>query len=194
MRGYGVLRVFTAIAFILPLGMDTLALSAALGLAGMDARDRLRTSLIFSAFETVMPIVGFLAGSGIGTVAGRVSGYAAGGVFILLGIYMLWQSEGEEEEAERVRLLQRTRGAAVLGLGLSVSLDELAIGFGGGLLRLPLLLLALIIGLQAFLAAQIGMRFGARLGEETREWGERAAGALLIAAGILALVEQAAEL
>src|SRR5947209_887336 len=137
-----------------------------------------------------MPLVGFLAGSVIGTAIGRVSDYAAGGVLIAVGVFMLWPRD-EEDEAAQVVLLQRARGAAVLGLGLSISLDELAIGFGGGLLRLPLLLLAVMIGLQAFLAAQIGMRLGARVGEEMRERAERLAGLLLLGAGIFVVAERA---
>lgn len=71
-------------------------------------------------------------------------------------------------------LLQRARGMAIIGLGLGISLDELAIGFGAGLLRLPLVLLAVLIGAQAFVATQVGMRLGSKLGEEAREWAEQA--------------------
>ena len=86
------------------------------------------------------------------------------------------------------------RGAAIVGLGLGISLDELAIGFGGGLLRLPLLVLAALIAVQTFGAAQIGMRAGEKLGAEAGEWAERVAGILLIGAGVLVLVEKHAGL
>jgi putative Mn2+ efflux pump MntP len=186
-------RVFTVVAFVLPLGLDTFALSAALGVAGLSSRERLRASLILTGFEAVMPFVGFLIGSGIGTAVGKFSDYAAAAVLLAVGVFMLWPRD-EEDEGERVLLLQRARGMAILGLGLGISLDELAIGFGGGLLRLPLLLLAVLIGCQAFFAAQVGMRVGSKLGEEAREWAERIAGLLLIAAGVLVVVERMAGL
>lgn len=182
-------HVLTVAAFVLPLGLDTFALSAALGVAGLSSNQRLRASLLLTAFEALMPFVGFLLGSGVGTAVGRVSDYAAAAMLIGIGIFMLWP-RAELGEAEKVLLLQRARGAAIIGLGLGISLDELAIGFGGGLLRLPLLLLAVLIALQAFVAAQIGMRTGAKLGEEAREWAERVAGALLVGAGFLVLVEK----
>jgi manganese efflux pump family protein len=187
------MHVLTLVAFVLPLGLDTFALSTALGAAGLDEDERLRVSLIFTSFEVIMPVLGFLIGAGIGTVLGNASDYGAAAVLAAVGFFMLWPREGDDEE-ERVSLLRRAHGAAVLGLGLSISLDELAIGFGGGLLRLPLVLLVCLIGLQAFLAAQIGMRLGARLSDETREWPERLAGLLLIAAAVLILVEQRAAL
>jgi putative Mn2+ efflux pump MntP len=186
-------HALTVVAFILPLGLDTFALSAALGVAGLSSSERLRASLILTGFEAVMPFVGFLVGSGIGTAVGKVSDYVAAAVLVAVGLYMLWPRD-EKDEGERVVLLQRARGTAILGLGLGISLDELAIGFGGGLLRLPLVLLAVLIGGQAFLAAQVGMRVGSKLGEEAREWAERLAGLLLIGAGVLVVVARVAGL
>lgn len=187
------IHVLTIAAFVLPLGLDTFALSAALGVAGLPARERLRASLILTAFEAVMPFVGFLIGSGIGSAVGTFSDYAAAAVLMAVGLYMLWPRD-EEDEGDKVMLLQRARGATIIGLGLGISLDELAIGFGGGLLRLPLLLLAALIGAQAFIAAQVGMRVGSKLGEAAREWAERSAGVLLIGAGVLIVVEKQAGL
>lgn len=140
-----------------------------------------------------MPSFGFLVGCGVGTAVGKASDYAAAGVLAGVGVFMLWPKD-EAGEGEQGLLLQRARGAAIIGLGLGISLDELAIGFGGGLLRLPLLLLAVLIGVQAFAAAQVGMRVGARLADEAREWTERATGLLLIAAGVLVLIEKRAGL
>jgi manganese efflux pump family protein len=175
-------------AFVLPLGLDTFALSVALGLSGMDARTRVQTSLLFTLFEGVMPVIGFLIGAGLGNAVGKASNYIAAAALISVGLYMLWPSRDEERERERLQLLNRTRGFAMLGLGLSISLDELAIGFGIGLLRLPLLLLVGIIALQAFCAAQLGMRLGSRLGEEAGGWAERLAGLLLLGAAALIFI------
>jgi len=72
-----VIHVLTIAAFVLLLGLDTFALSAALGVAGLPAHERLRASLILTAFEAVMPCVGFVIGSGIGSAVGAFSDYAA---------------------------------------------------------------------------------------------------------------------
>lgn len=174
---------WTIAALILPLGLDTLALSAGLGAAGLRGSERLRVGLTFSAFEAIMPLIGFLVGRGVGSTLGSLGNDVAAVVLAGIGVYMLWP--GGEDDDEKVALLERARGFAILGLGLSISLDELAIGFGGGLLRLPLVVLVIAIGLQAFIVTQIGMRIGARLGGEGREWAERVAGVLLIAAAVL---------
>jgi hypothetical protein len=60
-------------------------------------------------------------------------------------------------------------------LAISVSLDEFAIGFTPGLLRLPVLPVIALIAAQAFTVTQIGTR----LGERARENAERLASAAL---------------
>jgi putative Mn2+ efflux pump MntP len=175
-------------AVVVPLGLDTFALSLALGVNGIDRRNRIRASLVLTAFEGVMPVIGFLIGAGVGRAIGTASNYLAAVALIGVGVYMLWPSRNEEREQARMQLLTRTHGIALLGLGLSISVDELAIGFGVGLLHLPLPLLVSIIVIQAFCATQIGMRLGSRLGEEVGEWAERLAGLLLLGAAVVVLI------
>ncbi len=169
---------------ILPLGLDTFALAAALGVAGIPANRRGPTSLILAAFEAGMPIVGFLIGGAVGHVIGDFAGWTFLGI---AGLFMLRPGDEEKEEA-RLKLLARAHGVAIVDLGLAISVDELAVGFSLGLLGLPLVVAVIWLGVQAFLAAQIGMRVGSRLGDELRERGEQLAGVVLIGMALLLLV------
>ena len=171
------------VALILPLGLDTFGVAAALGVAGLKPAERARVAVIFTLFEMGMPMVGVLLGGAIGGALSNVAEYLAAAALIVLGGYMLWRHDDDEEE-ENLELLARARGMAVLGLGLGISLDELAIGFTFGLLRLPALLVIILIGLQAFLAAQFGLRLGSRVSESLREGAERLAGLVLLAFGL----------
>jgi putative Mn2+ efflux pump MntP len=62
------------------------------------------------------------------------------------------------------------------------------------LLGLSIALTVIWIGVQAFLAAQVGLRFGSRLGEEARERSEQVAGVALIAVAIILLLLKLAKL
>jgi putative Mn2+ efflux pump MntP len=87
--------------------------------AGLERRDRLRVTLVFTVFEAGMPIAGMLIGR-------------AAGLSILLTV--IW------------------------------------------------------IGVQAFVATQVGLRLGARVGEEFRERAEWVAGVALIGVALVLLV------
>jgi len=87
------------------------------------------------------------------------------------------------DEERQLSLLARTRGLAALGLGVSISIDELAIGFTIGLLKFPVLVILVLIGIQTFVLTQLGIRLGQRIGERIREGAERVAGAALALLG-----------
>jgi manganese efflux pump family protein len=131
---------FKVIALVLPLSLDTVAVSAALGVAGLSRRERWRLSILMAGFEAVMPIVGFLAGGLIGQALGGLADYAAAAVLVSAGLLMVRDRDSDPGP----ELAKRMQGAAVLGVGVSVSLDELAIGLAIGLLRLPVLAVALL--------------------------------------------------
>ena len=171
------------VALILPLALDTFAVSAAIGVAGIDKSQRLRLSLVFAAFEGLMPLVGFLIGTRLGNAIGGAADYIAGILLVLLGLYMLLHRD-EDDELQAVSRMARTHGLALIGLGVSVSLDELAIGFSAGLLGISIGVAIVLIALQAFVATQLGMRLGARAGEQIREGAERLAGAALLVLGV----------
>jgi putative Mn2+ efflux pump MntP len=175
------------IAFVIPLGLDTFAVSAALGLGGLSPRQRLRVSLVFAAFEGLTPAVGLLVGSALGKSIGSAADYLAGALLIGYALFVLLR----HDEGEGAIEVSTTHGWALVLLGLSVSMDELAVGFTLGLSRVPVVPALVLIALQAFVVSQIGIRIGARLSGRFREGTERTAGAILGALGVWLIVSAA---
>ena len=178
--------VLKLLAFVLPLGLDSFAVAAAIGalqVAGWWLK--LRVSLIFVIFEGGMPLVGLALGGALARGAGHVTGYLAAAAVIGIGAWLL--AADEEEKAGRV---VSTRGVALVALGISISLDELAIGFGMGLARLPVTAIVIAIAVQAFAAAQLGLALGARIGGRWRERAGRIAGVALIVLGAYLVADQ----
>jgi putative Mn2+ efflux pump MntP len=173
---------------LLPLSLDTFALAAALGMAGLEKRDRLRVSLVFTAFEAGMPIAGMLIGRVAGTFLGTWAGYGGIAFLLLAGLLLLRPGQKEADDAGRLRLLAHARGLAIVDLGISISVDELTVGLSAGLLGLSIVLTVLWIAVQAFVATQVGLSLGERLGEEVRERAEWLAGAALIVVAVVLLV------
>jgi putative Mn2+ efflux pump MntP len=179
------------VALIAPLGLDTLGVAIVLGIAGFPTERRLQLALWFGAFETAMPLIGVALGAPLGDAIGSVATYIAAAVIGVLGAYMLL-ARSDEREGER--LLAMTRGGvwSAAALGASISLDGLAIGFSAGLLELPIVALAIAVGIQAFVVTMVGITIGARAGERAREAAERLAGVALIALSGVLLATQLA--
>src|SRR5215469_10247067 len=90
------------ILVVLPLGLDTFALSTVLGVLPLARDQRLRIAIVFALAEGLMPAVGLLLGLPLGHALGRWASYAAGALLIGLGGWVWWNSrrEGAEEEGE----------------------------------------------------------------------------------------------
>jgi manganese efflux pump family protein len=176
--------------FVLPLGVDTFAVAAAVGASRPTGSTRWRISAVFVIFEGGMPLVGLALGASIGHTVGSVAGYFSGGLLVLLGGY-LWWADDDDDEIAKARRLASAQGLALVGLALSISLDELAIGLGLGLgveTAIPATIVA-VIAIQTLVVSQLGLSFGVRISERLHECIERLAGPMLIILGSYLLVE-----
>jgi len=182
------------LAFVLPLGLDSFAVAAAIGAAGVAGwRARVRISLIFVIFEAGMPLIGVAAGSGLARVIGPVADYLAAAAVIGLGGWMALGAghDDDEESGGSGARLARATGLTAIALGLSISLDELAIGFSLGLASLSLAPVILAIAIQAVVASQLGLALGRLISSRFREHAEQVAGIALIALGGYLIAERA---
>ena len=176
------------LAFVLPLGLDSFAVAAAIGATGVRGwQARLRISAIFVGFEAGMPLIGLAAGDGLARAIGPVADYVAGAAVIAVGVWILVSRDEGEEHAGRIAAAS---GPAIIALGLSISTDELAIGFSLGLSRLPAVPVIIAIGVQALIVSQLGLAIGAAVSERFREHAEQVAGAALIALGCCLVIER----
>jgi putative Mn2+ efflux pump MntP len=174
------------IALVVPLGLDTFAVAAALGTTGVAPGRRRELTLLFTGFEAGMPLVGLALGAPLGRSIGGTADFLAVGILIAFGLYTLLASEHEEQIEE----LGHPCGLRSLALGVSISLDELAIGLTLGLLRLPLVIVIVLIAIQAVIVTELGLRLGHRLSERLRERAEQLAGVTLTLLGLVLLVQR----
>jgi putative Mn2+ efflux pump MntP len=178
----------TLLAFILPLGLDSFAVAASLGVAGARGWARIRISVTFVVFEAGMPLVGVAIGAPLANRLGSIADFVAVGALLALGGWMLLPRR--EDDERRASRMVSARGLTLVALGLSVSMDELAIGFTIGLARIPVLAVVVGVAVQAFVAAQLGLALGKRVGERVRQGAERLAGLVLIGLGLFLLTQR----
>ena len=110
-----------------------------------------------------MPLLGLAIGAPLARAVGGVADYLAAAALVAVGLWMLFGGD-EDAEQDKARRLLDARGFVMVGLGLSISIDELAIGFSLGLAHLPMAQVVAAIAVQAFIAVQVGLALGARIG------------------------------
>ena len=186
------------VLLVLPLGLDTLALSTVLGVTPLETRTRVRLALTFAAAEGLMPAIGLLLGLPLGTALGSWSGYVAGVLLCGLGTGMWWKERRERDEdndagqgeATKIALAATASGWGIVGLAVSISLDELVAGFSFGVLRVPIIPAVMLIVLQALLVSVAGQWVGRRLGQKLGERAERLIGPAFGALGLCLIAAQ----
>jgi manganese efflux pump family protein len=179
------------ILVILPLGLDTFALSTVLGVLPLARGQRLRIAAVFAVAEGLMPAVGLLLGLPLGHALGRWASYVAGALLIGIGGWMWWRQRREraevdkddDEEAATIMRAATASSWSLVGLAISISLDELAVGFSFGLLGLPLVPVLLLIALQALLVSLAGQWIGRHVGNRVGPYAEQLVGPVLCLLG-----------
>ena len=162
-------------------GLDNFAISVAMGLSGISKKHRIRNSLVFCAFETGMPLIGFFVGRGASGPLGGSANILGAGLLIVTGLYAILQDfishEGKESTPNSLRRL--------FIMGLSISIDSLIVGFSLGATKEPIVETVLIIGIFSIILSLIGMEVGSRLKSSVESYSELFSGIILILVGIL---------
>ncbi|MDQ3905233.1 MAG: manganese efflux pump MntP family protein [Actinomycetota bacterium] len=174
--------------FVLPLGLDVLSVSTALGTLGLTGWARWRVSLVLASCQIGAMLAGLVLGAELAEAIGEPANYVGAGVFIVLGIYLLLNLDISEAERVRKRISENVLG--LIGLGISISPDEFAVGFALGLAGIPVVAGVVAIGLQGVIASQLGLFVGARLGARFQQAAGLLASIGLVLIGLYQLVEQ----
>jgi len=178
----------TVLLIAVGLGID--AFSVAIGIGAANNKKSwvpvLRLAAAFGLFQFVMPIIGWLAGLTVVEIIESFDHWIAFGLLTLVGGKMI--REGFEKESVE-EYEDQTRGWPLLMLSVATSIDALAVGFSFSVLKNPILLPAIIIGVVCFLMTVTGMLFGKVLAKIFGKKVEIFGGLVLIAIGIKILID-----
>ncbi len=170
-------------------GIDNFAVAIGIGIAGLDARTRVRVAVIFGIFEATMPLLGLLVGHGTEHSLGHATRYLGGGLLAATGLWSL-------VEALRSRSASRPtvaaalpkpgqRVGALLMTGFALSIDNLVIGFGLGVTKTPLMAAVVVFAVVSVGLTLTGLELGRTLGARMQGRADWVAGVVLIAVGTL---------
>ena len=169
----------------LGLSMDAFAVSVCKGLAmkKMDVKKALVCSLYFGVFQALMPLIGFLLGSGFKNVVSSIDHWIA---FVLLGIIGINMIK-EAKSCETVNDAMDVK--TMLTLAVATSIDALAIGVTFAFLKVSIIPAITIIGVTTFVCCFVGVKLGSIFGEKLKTKAEIVGGTVLIFMGTKILIE-----
>ena len=170
------------------LAMDAFAVSISNGVSvkGFGKRHAVKQGLYFGGFQFMMPVIGWFLGNSVKSYIEAVDHWIAFGLLAIIGINMIRESLGEDDEDEATTELS----PKVLVLqAIATSIDALAVGISFAVLSVNIIQAAAIIGVVAFCFGFAGGVLGKRIGGLLQGKAEIVGGVVLILIGIKILIE-----
>lgn len=162
------------------MGLNNALASVALGTMNMKRSHQLRTALMFGLFEAIMPIIGLFVGAQLANLVGNKAHYIGVIVLVGLGLYLFFKPEDESDDVK-----PKKAGVQSVLLAVALSLDNLTVGFGLGMMNVPLGLAALVFGIVSLIMTLIGLEIGRYLGTKLTVSVDKLSGAVLLLIGVV---------
>lgn len=163
------------------------ALAKGLQLRSLRGRDALALAVTFGAFQALMPLLGWLAGTGFRGAISGIDHWIAFGLLGLIGGRMIWEAlhpgEADEERDGGIPLVE------LLVLGLATSIDALAVGISFAFLDVDIVRAVVTIGVITFGLTLGGVYVGHGAGTRFRKPAEVVGGVILILIGTRILLD-----
>lgn len=176
--------------FILAIGlsMDAFAVSICKGLAMKKAswKAQLCCGAWFGGFQALMPLIGYFLGTLFIDAISAIDHWVAFGLLVIIGVNMLREALGSEEETADADLSVKT----MFIMAVATSIDALAVGISLAMAGVTNIWLAvLLIGATTFVLSAIGVKVGNVFGSRYEKKAEIVGGVILILLGVKILLE-----
>ncbi|WP_310441105.1 manganese efflux pump MntP family protein [Sulfurimonas sp.] len=169
------------------LSMDAFAVSIGLGVKNREFSKilALKVALFFGLFQGLMPLFGYLASLGLGSIIESIDHWVAFILLSAIGGKMLYDSFGENTEEEITNITNKV----LLLLAIATSIDAMAAGFTLNLLALNPFVSMIVIGIVTYIFSYIGVFVGSKGGGYIESKAEKLGGIVLIGIGLKILAE-----
>ena len=178
------------------LSMDAFAVAVCkgLGMKRLDVRQALVIALFFGGFQALMPVAGWILGSGFQSLIEPIDHWVAFALLAFIGAKMLvdgirGEGEGEGEGDGPSGGAAALDVRELLALAVATSIDALAVGITFAFLQVDIAPSAALIGVVTFALSLGGVALGHQFGARFERPATIAGGAVLILIGLKILLE-----
>ena len=178
---------FSVVLVAFGLSADCFAVALGIGASGRANASKyvLRVALAFGIFQGVMPLLGWVVGQTVVQLISNYDHWVAFALLLFIGCRMIWEFIRHKSRSDAADI---GKWVTLITLSVATSIDALAVGLSFALLKLNILILAITIGLVAFLVTAFGCWLGRRASVLIGRWALLAGGLILIAIGARILI------
>ena len=178
----------TILLIAVGLSMDAFAVSITHGITIRHERmnNAFRVGFFFGGFQSLMPVIGWLAGRSLRDFIAGVDHWIAFGLLGFIGGKMIYESLKLDPGKKDNTSLELS---TLLLLAIATSIDALAVGVSFAFLKISIITPAVVIGAVTFLLSFLGFLVGNRVGHFFESKIEIVGGIILIGIGIKILIQ-----
>ncbi len=178
--------------FLIAIGLSADAFSVSvckgLNMRKLNLKHAYLIALFFGVFQAVMPLIGYLLGTGFSEYIEKFDHWIAFALLAFIGGKMVIEAirekdGGPEEKTDALSTEELTV------LAVATSIDALAVGITFAFLKVNILPSVLLIGVTTFALSLGGVLLGNRFGAKYKTKAEVAGGVILVLIGLKILLE-----
>ena len=162
------------------LAMDAFAVSISIGttIKKIDISHILSSAGLFGLFQALMPLLGYFLGNNLPRSFDNYSKIIATVLLVIVGGKMIYEAFQEEEDEESITHSLSLKN--LLSLAIATSIDAFAVGVTFSLLKTPLWVGVITIGVITFILSTIALFFGNYLSDKIGKNAEIIGGIVLL--------------
>ncbi len=178
--------------FLIAIGLSADAFSVSvckgLNMRKLNLKHAYLIALFFGVFQAVMPLIGYLLGTGFSEYIEKFDHWIAFALLAFIGGKMVIEAIREKDGGPEEKTDALSTGELTV-LVVATSIDALAVGITFAFLKVNILPSVLLIGVTTFALSLGGVLLGNRFGAKYKTKAEVAGGVILVLIGLKILLE-----
>ena len=178
--------------FLIAIGLSADAFSVSvckgLNMRKLNLKHAYLIALFFGVFQAVMPLIGYLLGTGFAEYIEKFDHWIAFALLAFIGGKMVIEAIREKDGGPEEKTDALSTGELTV-LAVATSIDALAVGITFAFLKVNILPSVLLIGVTTFALSLGGVLLGNRFGAKYKTKAEVAGGVILVLIGLKILLE-----
>jgi len=172
------------------LAMDAFSISITKGftIKNITTMETLWFGIFFGGFQAFMPILGWISGTQLEHFVSSIAPWIAFILLVGIGLKMIYESLTEKDQKDSDRKGRFSFKELTL-LAIATSIDAFAVGVTFAILKTPIIIPIILIGLTSFIFSEIGVIIGKKIGHFFGDKFEIVGGIVLVLLGLKILLD-----